>query len=385
MDLLAFAISTVQSTAISVSRYGLCCGHSSGDCRGDLKGIFLRGLRALSRKHRRNPRHGEYSVVLTVTSASSADGDVKDCPGIDHNDLFVRSNERLGLSRPELSTLSHMVVDTTSLPARTRQRFKTPGVVSMNWNCRSISLLLVVPVLLLAAQQSTAQPTAREIMKRADELTRGETAQGTYTMTVVRPDWERTMVFAYWSEGTEKSFIRVEEPVKDRGVSFLKVGREMWQYVPRINRVIKIPPSMMLQSWMGSDFTNDDLVKESSVVDDYEHTLLAQEELYGFDTYKIELVPKPETAVAWDKLIEWIRVDDYVPLRAEYYSERGELVRTMLFGDIKRFGDRVIPARYELVEEKKEGRRTILQLDDAVFDKTIPGSVFTQRNLRRSR
>ena len=259
------------------------------------------------------------------------------------------------------------------------------GRARIQMTCRSILPRLAFAGILLSAIPVAAQPSAREIMKRADELTRGETAQGTYTMTVVRPDWKRTMVFAYWSEGTEKSFIRVEEPVKDRGVSFLKVGREMWQYVPRINRVIKIPPSMMLQSWMGSDFTNDDLVKESSVVDDYEHTLLAQEELDGFDTYKIELVPKPETAVAWDKLIEWIRVDDYVPLRAEYYSERGELVRTMLFGDIKKMSDRVIPARYELIEEKKEGRRTILQLDDVVFDKTIPGSVFTQRNLRKSR
>jgi outer membrane lipoprotein-sorting protein len=249
---------------------------------------------------------------------------------------------------------------------------------------RSTWILLAAALVSQGGWFAVAQPTAYEIMKRADELTRGNTAQGTYTMTVVRPDWDRTMVFEYWSEGTEKAFIRVREPAKERDVSFLKVGREMWQYVPRINRVIKIPPSMMLQSWMGSDFTNDDLVKESSVVDDYEHTLLGREEMRGFDSYKIELVPKPETAVAWDRLIEWIRVSDYVPLRAEYFNERGELVRTMIFDDIKPMGDRVIPARYELIEEKKEGRRTILQLDDVVFDQPVSGSVFTQRNLRRA-
>ena len=244
----------------------------------------------------------------------------------------------------------------------------------------AVAAMALAPLL----QPAAGQPSAREIMRRADELTRGNTAQGTYTMTVVRPDWDRTMVFEYWSEGTEKSFIRVKEPAKERDVTFLKVGREMWQYVPRINRVIKIPPSMMLQSWMGSDFTNDDLVKESSVVDDYDHTLLGREEIRGFDSYKIELVPKPETAVAWDRLIEWIRVDDYVPLRAEYFNERGELVRTMVFDDIKPMGNRVIPARYELIEEKKEGRRTVLQLNAVVFDAPVPGSVFTQRNLRRA-
>ncbi|MDX1429030.1 MAG: outer membrane lipoprotein-sorting protein [Rhodothermales bacterium] len=237
---------------------------------------------------------------------------------------------------------------------------------------------------LTVATTVTAQSlTAKEIIQRADELTRGRTAQGKYTMTIVRPDWQRSMTFDYWSEGTEKSFIRVLEPAKERGVSFLKVGREMWQYVPRINRVIKIPPSMMLQSWMGSDFTNDDLVHESSIVDDYEHRLLAHEEFEGHEAYQIELIPKPSAAVAWDRLVEWIRVDDFVPLRAEYFNERGERVRTMLFSNVREMGGREIPARMELIEEKKEGRRTILDLEDVRFDERIPGSVFTQQNLRR--
>ena len=119
--------------------------------------------------------------------------------------------------------------------------------------------LLLGGVLLAARPVLAQEESALEIIRKADELTRGDTQSGTYYMTIVRPDWERTMVFEYWSEGTNKSFIRIKEPVKERGVTFLKIGREMWQYVPRINRVIKIPPSMMLQSWMGSDFTNDDL------------------------------------------------------------------------------------------------------------------------------
>ena len=122
----------------------------------------------------------------------------------------------------------------------------------------------------------------------------------------------------------------------------MKIEREMWQYVPRINRVIKIPPSMMLQSWMGSDFTNDDLVKESSVVEDYEHTLLGYETMDEGEAYKLELIPKPEAPVAWDRMLYWVRVEDYVPLRAEFFNERGERVRTMIYSDIREMGGRVM-------------------------------------------
>ena len=245
---------------------------------------------------------------------------------------------------------------------------------------------LFVGGVLFAAQPALAQEvSAIDIVRKADELTRGETQEGIYRMTIVRPDWERSMVFEFWSEGTEKSFIRVKEPVKERGVSFLKIEREMWQYVPRINRVIKIPPSMMLQSWMGSDFTNDDLVRESSVVEDYEHKLLGRETMDEGEAYILELTPKPEAPVAWDRLVEWIRVEDYMPLRAEFFNERGEKVRTMIYSDIKEMGGRIVPARFELIEEKKPGRKTIMVLEEAVYDKPIARTVFTQANLRRAR
>ena len=254
---------------------------------------------------------------------------------------------------------------------------------------RSVALLLLGAMIVGAVQsawaQSASEPSAEEIIRRSDDLTRGETQTGTYRMIIVRPDWERTMEFEYWSEGTEKAFIRVKEPVKERGVSFLKIKREMWQYVPRINRVIKIPPSMMLQSWMGSDFTNDDLVKESSVVEDYEHALLGYETMDEGEAYKVELVPKPEAPVAWDRMLYWVRVDDYVPLRAEFFNERGERVRTMIYSDIQEMGGRIIPVRFELIEEKKPGRKTIMVLSDLTFDKPISRSVFTQANLRRTR
>ncbi|MFQ5708910.1 MAG: outer membrane lipoprotein-sorting protein [bacterium] len=239
--------------------------------------------------------------------------------------------------------------------------------------------------LLACVCTTQAQESATAIVQKADQLLRGKTQRGTYAMTVIRPGWRRSTRFQFWSEGTEKSFIKILAPAKDRGVTFLKIKREMWNFIPKINRVIKIPPSMMLQSWMGSDFTNDDLVKESSVVQDYTHTLLGQETEAGFAAYKVELRPKPDAPVVWDKIIEWIRVGDCVPLRAEYYNERGERVRTMLFTNIKKMHDRTIPTRYELVEDKKPGHKTVLILEDVEFDKKLGKRVFTKQNLRRGK
>jgi len=240
-------------------------------------------------------------------------------------------------------------------------------------------------ILFLASLSERTDESAREIIQKADEMMRGKTMYGEYSMTITRPEWQRSMRFKFWSEGTERSFILMLAPAKDKGVTFLKLGREMWNYIPKINREVKVPPSMMLQSWMGSDFTNDDLVKESSVVDDYHHSLLAREQEQGFDAYKVLLKPKPEAAVVWDSIIEWIRAKDYIPLRAQYFNQRGELIRTLIFSDIKHLGGRTIPAKMELIEEKKPGRKTTMVLEDASFDKPIKKSTFSKQFLRRAR
>ncbi|MCB1045014.1 MAG: outer membrane lipoprotein-sorting protein [Acidobacteria bacterium] len=229
------------------------------------------------------------------------------------------------------------------------------------------------------------EPTAADIIRRVDELTRGLTQQGHYTMVIVHPDWERVLEFEFWSEGTEKSFIRVDQPIRDKGVSFLKMESEMWQYVPRINRVIKIPPSMMMQSWMGSDFTNDDLVKESSIIDDYEHRLLGTEPTEAGEAWLIELVPKPEAAVVWGKIREWIRKEDYNPIKAEFFNERDELVRVMTYSDFKLMHDRVIPCKMELKQINKPGQLTRLIMSNIRFDEPIENQVFSMQHLRSSR
>lgn len=246
-------------------------------------------------------------------------------------------------------------------------------------------LLLAAIILLLPINSAAPVETAKSIIEKADRLMRGKTQTGTYEMTVIHPEWQRTMKFKFWSEGTEKTFILILGPAKNRGVTFLKIENEMWNYIPKINRVIKIPPSMMLQSWMGSDFTNDDLVKESSIIEDYTHTLIGREKEAGFDAYKIQLLPKPDAPVVWGSITEWIRTDDYVPLRAEYYNERGKLIRTIVFKDIKKMSGRTLPARMELTQIKNPGSKTVLVLKEVKFDIPVPKSVFTIQNLRKAR
>ena len=248
-----------------------------------------------------------------------------------------------------------------------------------------VVLGLTIYLLCLEASSTNAAETVTDIISKSEALMRGKTQAGTYQMQIISPDWQRSLKMNFWLEGGDKSFIRILEPKKERNVAFLKLGNEMWQYIPKVKRTIKIPPSMMLQSWMGSDFTNDDLVKESSNAEDYEHKLLGQSEIDGQTTYQIELTPKPSAPVVWGRIVQWIRGGDYIPVKAEFYNSRGELGRSIIYSTIKQMDDRQIPTKIEIVTTKKPDNKTVLLIESIAFDQPIPKSTFTQRNLRRSR
>lgn len=239
-------------------------------------------------------------------------------------------------------------------------------------------------VSLLCVSCSFAQePTAQEIVKASDDLMRGDTQEGIYTMIVITPNWERRLKLTTCSKGRDKIFIRITSPAKEKGVATLRIGTEMWNYLPQVERTIKIPPSMMLQSWMGSDFANDDLVKESSVVNDYTHTFLANEKIDGEDVYCIELKPKPQAGVVWDKRIMRISKKDLTPVRDEFYGKENKLIKTLFYSKVKKISDRVIPTYWEMVSEIKRGNRTIIEVDNnVVYNKTIEDSVFSLQNLK---
>lgn len=247
-----------------------------------------------------------------------------------------------------------------------------------------LSTLLFVLITMSAENiYSQNTPDATTIVRKADDKMRGLTSYGVMTMTVVRPTWSRTVSMKSWSKGRDYSLLLITAPAKEKGQVFLKLKSDMWNWVPSISRMIKIPPSMMMQSWMGSDFTNDDLLKESSIVVDYEHQLLGFETMNGLDCYKIQLTPKPEAAVVWGKILAWIDKATYNEVKVEYYDENSELVNVETLSEVKRMGDRDIPTHLEIVPVDKEGHKTILDINDSVFDKRIDDSFFSQQNMKR--
>ena len=247
------------------------------------------------------------------------------------------------------------------------------------FTCISILLLFVLLIPIYGQD-------AREIIKKADEKMQGEkTSQSTMTMTIVRPTWQREVTFKSWTKGRDYSLALVTAPAKEAGQTFLKRETEMWNWNPTINRLIKLPPSMMSQGWMGSDFSNDDLLKESSIVVDYTHTIIGKEEIDGWDCYKIELIPLEDAAVVWGKIFKWIAREEFLQMKTEYYDEDDYLIKTELAYDMKTMGGRLIPSKFELIPEEEEGHKTVVVMDDIKFNEPLPDSFFSQQNMKRVR
>lgn len=242
-----------------------------------------------------------------------------------------------------------------------------------------------------ASVPSTAVPplpegmTATDVVRRMDEALRGNSSVGRTRMTIVTPSWQRTLVFDAWARGDDHSFIHILEPARERDTTFLKKGRLLYQYLPSAEMRIKISPSMMMQSWMGSDFTNDDLVRESSVVKDYTHEFLRGEVLRGRPCWVLRLTPRPDAAVVWGGIDAWVDVDEYVPLREEFQDERGAKVRILDFLDVRRTKGRPYPMRWSLTPLTKEGHTTIMETLSIEFDVDVPDRIFSLKNLERQR
>ena len=228
--------------------------------------------------------------------------------------------------------------------------------------------------------------TALEIIQRADEKMRGKTNTSIMEMQIIRPTWKRSITMKSWGRGMDYSMTYITAPAKDKGQVFLKRKTEMWNWMPTISRMIKIPASMMSQGWMGSDYTNDDILKESSIVHDYHHKIIDQESIEGFDTYKIEMIPKEEVAVVWGKIYKWVTKDDeYIQLKSEYYDEDNELVKSDFAYDFKTMDGRLIPTRIEIIPTDEQGKKTVLHIKDIKFDVDLPESFFSQQKMKKIR
>ncbi|GIV31399.1 MAG: outer membrane lipoprotein-sorting protein [Saprospiraceae bacterium] len=241
----------------------------------------------------------------------------------------------------------------------------------------------VVPFVLLACALPSMGQSASEIVRKAEEKLRGEKAYAEMKMTIIRPTWTREITMKSWALGEDYSLVLITSPARDKGTAFLKRGRELWNWQPTIERTIKMPPSMMMQSWMGSDFTNDDLVRESSLKNDFTHELAGEETIDGRPCYKIVFTPKPNAAVVWGKVIMWIDKKDYLELKAEFYDEDGYLVNTIYGKNIKMLGGRLLPATMELIPAEKPGHKTILEYLKLDFNVNLTPDFFSLQNLRR--
>ncbi|MCH7673132.1 MAG: outer membrane lipoprotein-sorting protein [Proteobacteria bacterium] len=245
---------------------------------------------------------------------------------------------------------------------------------------RATKTRLCLAVLLVCFHSSLAFAAERaiEIIDRMEALYQGTSSSAKMTMIVETPQYRRTMEMESSSMGTKNSFIRILSPRKDRGIATLKLDMEMWNYLPKINKVIKVPPSMMMGSWMGSDFTNDDLVKQTTLTDEYTLTLEETDELYT-----IILVPKTATVTVWGKIDYVVNKQYMVPVAQNFYDDKGKLVRKLVFTDLKDFSGRMIPSRLEMIPMNREGHKTIIIYEELQFDPPdVDESIFTLRNLR---
>jgi outer membrane lipoprotein-sorting protein len=244
----------------------------------------------------------------------------------------------------------------------------------------------IIAICLIAAGLPLYGQDATEIIRKADEKMQGEqTSQSTMTMTIVRPTWQRVITFKSWTKGRDYSLALITSPAREKGQTFLKRENEMWNWNPTINRLIKLPPSMMSQGWMGSDFSNDDLLKESSIVVDYTHKIIGEEELDGRACYKIELVPHENAAVVWGRILKWVSKEEYLQMKSEYYDEDNYLIKTELAHDIKMMDGRLLPSRFELIPEEEKGNKTVVVMDEILFNKPIPDAFFSQQNMKTVR
>ncbi len=248
--------------------------------------------------------------------------------------------------------------------------------------CRALILSFVFAG--MAAAQAPTKLDIDSLLHHIDELYRSNASYSELEMDITTPHWERTLAMKAWTEGLKKTFIRITSPEKEKGVATLRVGSEMWNYLPKTNKVIKIPPSMMMSSWMGSDFTNDDLVKEFSLFEDYSYKRIYPDSGRS-NTIFVNCIPHPDLPVVWGNIVVAVRAVDSIPLWQKYYDEQGKLMRVLEYSDVKTFGSRVIPATMTMIPQEKEGHKTVIRYLTIDFNPHFSEDIFSLRNLHSTR
>lgn len=223
--------------------------------------------------------------------------------------------------------------------------------------------------------------TAQEMVRKSEDVMQGDTNRMSITMEVVTPSWKREYRMQSAMKGRTKTLIELSYPLEKKAEVYLKENMQLWSYLPKVERKILIPPSSMLQPFLGSDFSYDDLVKASQLSQDYLCSLSGEEEIQGEKALFFELTPKKEAAVVYGGVRLWLRKGDYIPLRQEFYDEKNNLIKTLDFSGIKPFGAHKIPALWEMTNNFEKGRQTIITVIEAEFDLPIEDKVFSHQRL----
>ncbi|MGR5140878.1 outer membrane lipoprotein-sorting protein [Photobacterium sp. DNB23_23_1] len=246
-------------------------------------------------------------------------------------------------------------------------------------------LLTALLVIWLSFPAWVAAETATSIITKSDQQMRGDSSYTEATMRIVRPDWTRTMSMKSWTKGQDLSLVLITAPAKDKGSASLKRYREMWNWLPSIERVVKIAPSMLGQSWMGSDFTNDDLINQSSIVVDYTHKMVGKEVFDNDPSWVIDATAKPNAPVVWSKVRLWVSQRTYLQRKVEFYDEFDDLINTMNTYDVKVMGGRQVASRMEMIPADKPGNKTEIITHKAQFNFPIKESFFSQSQMKALR
>lgn len=246
-----------------------------------------------------------------------------------------------------------------------------------------LRIFLSYVILALCITNGAFAQDGKQLVRRAEDAIKGKiSSHSTMEMIIKTPDYTRSMTMESWTSGNSKALVKILAPIREAGNRTLKLGNDIWMYLRNTETTIRIPPSMMLQSWNGSDYTYDDMVHEETLSKDYNITIVGSDTIAGSECWKLQLLPKPNAAVVWGKLFYWVRKDRDLPAKAEYFDERGKLMRTMVMSDFKVIGGRFIPTVWTMYNADKT-HSTEIKLEKASFDKNIPSSIFSLRELEK--
>jgi hypothetical protein len=255
--------------------------------------------------------------------------------------------------------------------------------IIMNKSIKRTALISVAFLSFFISAHSFAQESATDIVRKMDDYAHGTSCKQTNKIEIIRPDWKSEMTIKLWTkEGTKYAMMLIKEPLRDKGVSYLKRSSEAWNWQPAIERTIKLPPSTMMQSWMGSDVTNDDMIKLSSIVVDYTHKIIKDTVIDNNNCWLIEAMPKEDASVVWGKVLIYIAKSNYINLVSKYFDEDGILVRSIYNHDMKKFGNKLYPSWSEVIPANKKGQKTISRVLSIEWDIKIDNNFFSISNLK---